>query len=68
MGPPLGGPADEVIAGEQVAENEAILVDFPDSAEDLELTHLRIKTLRGLGLERFRAVEVSCCCVDSVVR
>ena len=58
MGPPLGGENETIIPGEEVAENEAILREFPDEAEDLELTHLRIKTLRGLGLERFRAVEV----------
>ncbi|KAL8286855.1 hypothetical protein RQP46_003861 [Phenoliferia psychrophenolica] len=58
MGPPLGGNENEtVIPGEEVAENEAILREFPDEAEDLELTHLRIKTLRGLGLERFKGVE-----------
>ncbi|KAM0754432.1 protein phosphatase 1 regulatory subunit 7 [Meredithblackwellia eburnea MCA 4105] len=60
MGPPIGGEEngnETVIPGQEIAENEAILRDFPDDAEDLELTHLRIKTLRGLGLERFKKVE-----------
>ncbi|KAK4703770.1 protein phosphatase 1 regulatory subunit 7, partial [Phenoliferia sp. Uapishka_3] len=62
MGPPLGGEGagksnETVIPGQELAENEAILQAFPDEAEDLELTHMRIRTLRGLGIERFRAVE-----------
>lgn len=64
MGPPLGegqagGPAqDQVIAGEELAQNEDVLADFDDDALDLELTHLRLRTLRGLGIERFRKVQV----------
>lgn len=68
MGPPLGGnesgsaggaPAgDQVIEGEALAENEDILADLDDDALDLELTHLRLRTLRGLGVERFRKVQV----------
>ncbi|GAA6002407.1 leucine-rich repeat domain-containing protein [Rhodotorula paludigena] len=67
MGPPLGGnesgsaggaPAgDQVIEGEALAENEEILADLDDDALDLELTHLRLRTLRGLGVERFRKVQ-----------
>ncbi|GAA6011001.1 hypothetical protein JCM11491_005903 [Sporobolomyces phaffii] len=59
MGPPLGGnPAgDSVIEGETIADNEEILADLPDDALDLELTHLRLRTLRGLGLERFTKVQ-----------
>jgi protein phosphatase 1 regulatory subunit 7 len=64
MGPPLGGnssnPNNEtVIEGEVLAENEDILADLPDDATDLELTHLRLRTLRGLGLQRFTKVQVS---------
>lgn len=63
MGPPLGqdsaNGAETVISGETLAENEDILADVPDDALDLELTHMRLRTLRGLGLERFKAVEVS---------
>lgn len=61
MGPPLGGPSqqDQVVEGETIAENEQILADLPDDALDLELTHLRLRTLRGLGLERFTKVQVS---------
>lgn len=63
MGPPLGeaeAKANEtIIEGEELRENESILADLPDDAEDLELTHLRLRTLRGLGLERFRNVQVS---------
>lgn len=62
MGPPLGGPNgkenETVIPGQEIAENEAILQGLDDDETDLELTHLRIKTLRGLGLERFKLVEV----------
>lgn len=67
MGPPLGEghagaargpPQDQVIAGEELAQNEDILADFDDDALDLELTHLRLRTLRGLGIERFRKVQV----------
>ncbi|BGP30894.1 protein phosphatase regulatory subunit Sds22 [Rhodotorula toruloides] len=63
MGPPLGEgqaggpPQDQVIAGEELAQNEDILADFDDDALDLELTHLRLRTLRGLGIERFRKVQ-----------
>ncbi|GAA5898452.1 hypothetical protein JCM5296_000436 [Sporobolomyces johnsonii] len=63
MGPPLGGSAsaapgqDMVIEGETLAENEEILADLSDDATDLELTHLRLRTLRGLGLERFTKVQ-----------
>ncbi len=39
--------------------NKEILVDLPDNSTDLELTHLRLKTLRGLSLHRFKNVEVS---------
>lgn len=39
--------------------NEEILVDLPDNSTDLELTHLRLKTLRGLSLHRFKNVQVS---------
>lgn len=65
MGPPLGGSSsaapgqDTVIDGETLAENEEILADMSDDATDLELTHLRLRTLRGLGLERFTKVQVS---------
>jgi len=66
MGPPLGGedhpvggPNDTVIEGEQLETNELLLADYDDDALDLELTHQRIKTLRGLNLQRFRHVEVS---------
>lgn len=59
MGPPLGGPKeDEVIEGQTIEANEDILADLDDEATDLELTHLRLRTLRGLGIERFRDVEV----------
>ncbi|GAA5973534.1 hypothetical protein JCM21900_005457 [Sporobolomyces salmonicolor] len=63
MGPPLGGSSsaapghDTVIDGETLAENEEILADLSDDATDLELTHLRLRTLRGLGLERFTKVQ-----------
>ncbi|BGP38749.1 protein phosphatase regulatory subunit Sds22 [Rhodotorula kratochvilovae] len=64
MGPPLGeetsqggAQQDQVIEGEQLAENEDILADLDDDALDLELTHLRLRTLRGLGIERFRKVQ-----------
>ncbi|BGP14752.1 hypothetical protein JCM10213_004309 [Rhodosporidiobolus nylandii] len=59
MGPPLGGEqqGDSVHEGEIIAENEEILADLDDDATDLELTHLRLRTLRGLGIERFRKVE-----------
>jgi len=63
MGPPLGNQGtagkDTVVEGETIAENEEILADLPDDALDLELTHLRLRTLRGLGLQRFKSVEVS---------
>lgn len=68
MGPPLGDPdqppaqatanRDQVVPGEEIAQNEDLLADYPDDALDLELTHLRIRTLRGLGLERFTQVQV----------
>ncbi|GAA6050909.1 hypothetical protein JCM3770_002529 [Rhodotorula araucariae] len=64
MGPPLGdepsqggAQPDQVIEGQQLAENEDILADLDDDALDLELTHLRLRTLRGLGIERFRKVQ-----------
>ncbi|GAA6064306.1 hypothetical protein JCM10212_002738 [Sporobolomyces blumeae] len=65
MGPPLGDtPAtgaqagqDTVVEGQTIAENEEILADLPDDALDLELTHLRLRTLRGLGIQRFTKVE-----------
>ncbi|GAA5840970.1 hypothetical protein JCM9279_001276 [Rhodotorula babjevae] len=63
MGPPLGetdaptAQGDQVIAGQVLAENEDILADLDDDALDLELTHLRLRTLRGLGIERFRKVQ-----------
>lgn len=63
MGPPLGEATannnETVIEGDVLAENEEILADLPDDATDLELTHLRLRSLRGLGLERFTKVEVS---------
>lgn len=61
MGPPLGGGNNNetVIDGEVLAENEDILAELPDDATDLELTHLRLRSLRGLGLERFTRVQVS---------
>lgn len=64
MGPPLGGEQqgnnnETVIDGEVLAENEEILAELPDDATDLELTHLRLRSLRGLGLERFTKVQVS---------
>jgi len=64
MGPALGESSsgngkDTVVEGETIAENEEILADLPDDALDLELTHLRLRTLRGLGLQRFKNVEVS---------
>ena len=63
MGEPLGGNSgnnnETVVEGEVLAENEDILADLPDDATDLELTHLRLRTLRGLGLERFTKVQVS---------
>lgn len=63
MGPPLGEPAgnnnETVIDGEVLAENEEILAELDDDATDLELTHLRLRSLRGLGLERFTKVQVS---------
>ncbi|KAI5474175.1 protein phosphatase 1 regulatory subunit 7 [Pseudohyphozyma bogoriensis] len=57
MGPPLGGPDDTVVDGEQLPGNEEILADLPDETEDLELTHLRLTTLKGLGIERFKNVQ-----------
>ncbi|GAA5965171.1 hypothetical protein JCM8115_005375 [Rhodotorula mucilaginosa] len=70
MGPPLGGEhphphatttaaasGDQVVPGEEIAQNEDLLADYPDDALDLELTHLRIRSLRGLGLERFTKVQ-----------
>ncbi|GAA5828336.1 hypothetical protein JCM11251_006203 [Rhodosporidiobolus azoricus] len=62
MGPPLGeeegaSKRDQVIEGEQLAENEEILASLGDDETDLELTHLRLRTLRGLGIERFRKVQ-----------
>lgn len=63
MGPPLGGSTgnngETVVEGEVLADNEEILADVADDATDLELTHLRLRTLRGLGLERFTQVQVS---------
>ena len=68
MGPPLGqhqhattttaANGDQVVPGEEIAQNEDLLADYPDDALDLELTHLRIRSLRGLGLERFTKVQV----------
>ncbi|GAA5975616.1 hypothetical protein JCM10908_005219 [Rhodotorula pacifica] len=67
MGPPLGeeeasaptttANGDQVVPGEEIAQNEDLLADYPDDSLDLELTHLRIRTLRGLGLERFSKVQ-----------
>ena len=69
IGPPLGEQhphatttavnRDQVVPGEEIATNEDLLADYPDDALDLELTHLRIRSLRGLGLERFTKVQVS---------
>lgn len=63
MGEPLGatvnGNGDTIVPGDELAENEEMLADLPDDAEDLEMTHARLRTLRGLGLERFRKVQVS---------
>jgi protein phosphatase 1 regulatory subunit 7 len=75
MGPPLGGAGagagaggaeqlqgnnnETLIEGQVLAENEEILADLEDDATDLELTHLRLRSLRGLGLERFTKVQVS---------
>lgn len=66
MGEPLGesstsgtnGNKDTIIEGEELIENEEILSDLPDEAEDLDMTHLRLRTLRGLNLERFKKVQV----------
>ncbi|GAA5868415.1 hypothetical protein JCM3774_003288 [Rhodotorula dairenensis] len=69
MGPPLGGGGggdhgaaaapngDQIVPGAEIAQNEDLLADYPDDSLDLELTHLRIRTLRGLGLERFTKVQ-----------
>lgn len=56
-----GGPGGTTASGETAAEisNDELLVELPDSTTDLELTHLRLKTLRGLNLQRFTAVQVS---------
>ncbi|KAK4058554.1 protein phosphatase regulatory subunit Sds22 [Microbotryomycetes sp. JL221] len=56
MGQPLGG-ADDNQGQDVIADNTEILADLPDDALDLELTHLRLRTLKGLGLERFRKVQ-----------
>lgn len=63
MGPPLGesephANGDQVVEGQEIAANEDLLTNYPDDSVDLELTHLRIRTLRGLGLERFTKVQV----------
>jgi protein phosphatase 1 regulatory subunit 7 len=59
MGPPLGeNPNETVVQGEVLVENEEILAELGDETEDLDLTHLRLRTLRGLGMERFRVVQV----------
>ena len=67
MGPPLGGEAssDDGSAHGEDDEDDGpegdagVLDDLPDDADELELTHLRLKTLRGLRIERFRQVQVS---------
>lgn len=59
MGAPLGESEFPLEGADVVQEdNEEILVDLPDDTQELELTHLRLRTLRGLGLERFRQVIV----------
>lgn len=67
MGEPLGttppvldaqGLPLQADPGTAELANEEILIDLPDSVEDLELTHLRLKTLRGLSLQRFTKVQV----------
>lgn len=43
---------------QQIQENIDILADLdPDDTFDIDLTHLRLETLKGLGLERFVKVE-----------
>ena len=59
MGEPLGGEAPMEGDSFKPEDNEEILVDLPDSATELELTHLRLRTLRGLQLQRFTQVIVS---------
>jgi hypothetical protein len=60
MGPPLGSnPNETVHEGPELVENEEILAELSNEVEDLDLTHLRLRTLRGLGLERFKVVQVS---------
>ena len=66
MGPPLGGEPDdggsglneEVTPHQEMQNNAQLLAGLEDDAMDLELTHARIRTLRGVGIERFRNVEV----------
>ncbi|KAK4053503.1 anaphase-promoting complex subunit Cut9 [Microbotryomycetes sp. JL201] len=55
MGQPLG--ADETQTADTVTDNTEILAELPDDALDLELTHMRLRTLKGLGLERFTKVQ-----------
>lgn len=59
MGEPLGGEAPMEGEGFKQEDNEEILVDLPDSTTELELTHLRLRTLRGLQVQRFTQVIVS---------
>lgn len=58
MGEPLGGEAPMEGESFKPEDNEEILVDLPDSTQELELTHLRLRTLRGLQLQRFTQVIV----------
>lgn len=63
MGQPLGegdgAETDTVHPGDTIADNTELLADLPDDALDLELTHMRLRTLQGLGIQRFSKVQVS---------
>jgi hypothetical protein len=47
------GPAPEVID-----DDEDLLDDYPADVEELDLIHLRIKSISALRLERFKKVMV----------
>ena len=58
MGEALGGEAPMEGDNFTIESNEEILVDLTDDTLELELTHLRLRTLRGLNLQRFHQVIV----------
>jgi protein phosphatase 1 regulatory subunit 7 len=49
-----------VLEGEEVEADEDILDDYPEDTEEVDVTHLRVRSLASLGLKRFPNVKMAC--------